>query len=227
MTVEAVTIDAYGTLVTLRDPVPSLRKALAARGADRSLADVQRAFHAEVAYYVPRSHEGRDEAALALLRRDCARVFLEAAGADIAPEEFAPAFVEALVFEAVAGATAACRALAEAGLRLAVVSNWDVGLHDHLARLGLTAIVHEVVTSAEAGAPKPDPAVFRLAILLWLVILAWEGVVTQLPIANPSNEQGLTPTRWEPAHAGAFAANCVLFVIVAPVVEELTFRGVG
>jgi membrane protease YdiL (CAAX protease family) len=66
-----------------------------------------------------------------------------------------------------------------------------------------------------------------LAILLWLVILAWEGVVTQLPIANPSNEQGLTPTRWEPAHAGAFAANCVLFVIVAPVVEELTFRGVG
>ncbi len=164
MTVEAVTIDAYGTLVTLRDPVPSLRKALAARGADRSLADVQRAFHAEVAYYVPRSHEGRDEAALALLRRDCARVFLEAAGADIAPEEFAPAFVEALVFEAVAGATAACRALAEAGLRLAVVSNWDVGLHDHLARLGLTAIVHEVVTSAEAGAPKPDPAVFRLAL---------------------------------------------------------------
>ncbi len=98
MTVEAVTIDAYGTLVTLRDPVPSLRKALAARGADRSLADLQRAFHAEVAYYVPRSHEGRDEAALALLRRDCARVFLEAAGADIAPEEFAPAFVEALVF---------------------------------------------------------------------------------------------------------------------------------
>jgi putative hydrolase of the HAD superfamily len=164
MTVEAVTIDAYGTLVTLRDPVPSLRKALAARGADRSLADVQRAFHAEVAYYVPRSHEGRDEAALALLRRDCARLFLEAAGADIAPEEFAPAFVEALVFEAVAGATAACRALAEAGLRLAVVSNWDVGLHDHLARLGLTAIVHEVVTSAEAGAPKPDPAVFRLAL---------------------------------------------------------------
>jgi len=164
MTVEAVTIDAYGTLVTLRDPVPSLRKALAARGAARGLADVQRAFHAEVAYYVPRSHEGRDEAALALLRRDCARVFLEAAGADIAPEEFAPAFVEALVFEAVAGAPAACRALAEAGLRLAVVSNWDVGLHDHLARLGLTAIVDEVVTSAEAGAPKPDPAVFRLAL---------------------------------------------------------------
>jgi putative hydrolase of the HAD superfamily len=164
MTVEAVTIDAYGTLVTLRDPVPSLQEALATRGVERGVGDVEEAFRAEVAYYVPRSHEGRDDATLALLRRDCARVFLEAAGADLAPEEFAPAFVEALVFEAVAGATDACRALAEAGLRLAVVSNWDVGLHDQLARLGLTAIIGEVVTSAEAGAPKPDPAVFRLAL---------------------------------------------------------------
>jgi FMN phosphatase YigB (HAD superfamily) len=164
MTVEAVTIDAYGTLVTLRDPVPSLQEALAARGVERGVGDVEEAFRAEVAYYVPRSHEGRDDATLALLRRDCARVFLEAAGADLAPEEFAPAFVEALVFEAVGGATDACRALAEAGLRLAVVSNWDVGLHDQLARLGLTAIIGEVVTSAEAGAPKPDPAVFRLAL---------------------------------------------------------------
>ena len=66
-----------------------------------------------------------------------------------------------------------------------------------------------------------------LAISAWVLILVWETVVTQLPIESPGNEQGLTPTRWEPAHAGAFAANCVLFVIVAPVVEELTFRGVG
>jgi membrane protease YdiL (CAAX protease family) len=66
-----------------------------------------------------------------------------------------------------------------------------------------------------------------LAISAWLLILAWEAVVTQLPIESPGNEQGLTPTHWEPAHAGAFAANCVLFVIVAPVVEELAFRGVG
>jgi putative hydrolase of the HAD superfamily len=164
MTLEAVTIDAYGTLVTLRDPVPSLQDALAARGVDRGLGDVAKAFRAEVAYYVPRSHEGRDEATLALLRRDCARVFLEDAGADLDPAEFAPAFVAALVFEAADGATAACRALAEAGLKVAVVSNWDVGLQDQLAQLGLTAMIDEVVTSAEAGAPKPDPAVFRLAL---------------------------------------------------------------
>ena len=51
--------------------------------------------------------------------------------------------------------------------------------------------------------------------------------MAQLPVENPGQEQALTPTHWEPAHARAFAANCVLFVIVAPVVEEITFRGVG
>ncbi len=164
MNVEAVTIDAYGTLVTLRDPVPPLRAALAGRGVERSEGAVRAAFAAEVAFYVERSHEGRDEPTLALLRRDCAAVFLEAAGAPLDPDAFAPAFVGALAFEEVPGAGDACRALAARGLRLAVVSNWDVGLHDHLRALGLDALVDTVVTSAEAGAPKPAPAVFELAL---------------------------------------------------------------
>ena len=164
MDVEAVTIDAYGTLVTLRDPVPPLQAALEACGSKRSAAEVRRAFAAEVAYYVDRSHEGRDEATLALLRRDCAAVFLEAAGADVDPAAFAPAFVGALSFTALPGAADACRSLAAAGLRLAVVSNWDVGLHDQLALLGLDRLVETVVTSAEAGAPKPERPVFELAL---------------------------------------------------------------
>jgi FMN phosphatase YigB (HAD superfamily) len=162
--VEAVTIDAFGTLLSLRDPVPPLRAALAARGVPRSEREVRRAFAAEVAFYVERSHEGRDEATLALLRRDCAGVFLAAAGAELDPAAFAADFVGALGFEEVPGAAGACRALAAAGLRLAVVSNWDVGLHDHLAALGLDRLVDAVVTSAEAGAPKPEPQVFRLAL---------------------------------------------------------------
>jgi CAAX protease family protein len=58
-------------------------------------------------------------------------------------------------------------------------------------------------------------------------IVAWELVVSTFPIENPGKEQGLTPKHWEPAHAGAFAANLVLFAVVAPLVEELTFRGLG
>ena len=164
MTLEAVTIDAYGTLVTLRDPLPALRETLAAHGIERTADDVRAAFRAEVEFYVERSHEGRDEATLALLRRDCAAVFLAAARAPLDPAAFAPAFVGALEFEELPGAAEACRSLAAAGLRLAVVSNWDVGLHDHLAELGLDGLLDAVVTSAEAGAPKPAPQVFELAL---------------------------------------------------------------
>jgi FMN phosphatase YigB (HAD superfamily) len=158
---EAVTIDAYGTLITLRDPVPALRAALASRGIQHSSTDVRRAFEAEAAFYIARSHEGRDEAALAILRRDCAGVFLEALDAEVDADDFAPAFVSSLTFAELPGARNACLELALAGLRLAVVSNWDIGLHPHLGALGLDAIV---VTSAEAGAPKPAPAVFELAL---------------------------------------------------------------
>jgi putative hydrolase of the HAD superfamily len=162
--IEAVTIDAFGTLVTLRDPVPALRAALAKRGIERSSGDVQRAFEAEAAFYVARSHEGRDEATLALLRRDCAGVFLRALAAKLDHDDFAPAYVSSLEFEELPGVRDACVDLAAAGLRLAVVSNWDIGLPEHLRALGLDAVVDVVVTSAEAGAPKPAPAIFELAL---------------------------------------------------------------
>ena len=88
---DAVTIDAYGTLVELVDPVPALQAALAARGVERDPGRVAAAFRAEVAYYRPRSVEGRDAESLAALRRDCAGVFLREAGADLDPAEFAQA----------------------------------------------------------------------------------------------------------------------------------------
>ena len=161
---EAVTIDAYGTLVTLRDPVGALDRALRERGVKRTRDEVARAFAEEARYYMERSHEGADEASLALLRRDCASVFLEAADADLDPADFVPAFVAALEFEAVPGALEAVSELERLGLRLAVISNWDVALAEHLGRLGLAGSFATIVTSAEAGAPKPDPRVFELAL---------------------------------------------------------------
>jgi len=67
-----------------------------------------------------------------------------------------------------------------------------------------------------------------LAFAAVVLVFLFEGLVSLLPLPqSPGKEQGLTPTHWEPAHAGAFAANVVLFALVAPIVEELTFRGVG
>ena len=75
--------------------------------------------------------------------------------------------------------------------------------------------------------PRSTGRAVGIALTAIVAVLVWEYVVTALPIEDPGREQGLTPTHWEPAHAGAFAANVVLFVAIAPVVEELTFRGVG
>ena len=74
---------------------------------------------------------------------------------------------------------------------------------------------------------RPARRAAWLALGVLVATYLWELVVVALPVRDPSKEQGLTPTHWEPAHAGAFAANVVLFAVVAPVVEELTFRGVG
>ena len=161
---DAVTVDAMGTLVELDDPAGRLRTALAARGVDRSRDEVKAAFGAEVAYYLSRTLEGSDETSLSDLRRRCTAVFLEHAGAELDPESFAPAFVEAIVFRPLAGAAAALLRVRNAGLALACISNWDVSLGPQLERSGLRGLFAEVVSSAEAGAAKPDPGVFAIAL---------------------------------------------------------------
>jgi membrane protease YdiL (CAAX protease family) len=47
------------------------------------------------------------------------------------------------------------------------------------------------------------------------------------PLLQPGREQGVTPDTWQPAHAAAYVANGVVIVVVGPIVEELTFRGLG
>lgn len=47
------------------------------------------------------------------------------------------------------------------------------------------------------------------------------------PLLHPGREQGITPDRWEPDHAAAYIANGFVIAVVAPIVEELTFRGLG
>jgi len=148
---DAVTIDAYGTLLELRDPVGSLARA--APGFDR--VDVERAFRAEVDYYASHSVYARNEPSLAKLRCECARMFNDELGSSLSPQEF----MDALDFAWVAGAAEAVERLRSRGLAIAVVSNWDISLHERLAPLDVP-----IATSAEAGASKPDAAVFRLAL---------------------------------------------------------------
>jgi putative hydrolase of the HAD superfamily len=161
---DAVTIDAFGTLVELENPVSRLRAALAERDADRDEASIAAAFAAEVEYYLAHKSEGRDTTSLLDLRTRCAGVFLDGVAPDLDAGEFAPAFVGALVFRPLDGVVPALRRLRRAGLELACVSNWDVGIGEQLERAGLGAYLSAVVSSAETGAEKPDPRVFEEAL---------------------------------------------------------------
>jgi putative hydrolase of the HAD superfamily len=161
---DAVTVDAAGTCLQLVNPVDRLQAALGRMEVVRSRQAVATAFAAEVEYYVPRSHHGRDVETLAELRRLAVEVFLRALGSPLPAESFADEFVGAIEFLPAPGAVEALEALRAAGLELACVANWDASLGHHLARAGVEHLFGVVVTSAEAGAPKPAPRPFLLAL---------------------------------------------------------------
>jgi putative hydrolase of the HAD superfamily len=166
-------IDGLGTLVSLSPPAPALRLELAARFAiEVSEAQAGRALAAEIAFYRAHMGLGRDRDSLAVLRRRCAEVMrgalppseeLAAVGLDALTE----ALLGALRFEAYPDARPAlmrARRAGPGGVRIVVVSNWDVSLADVLERVGLAPLVDAVVTSAAVGAAKPAPAIFRHAL---------------------------------------------------------------
>jgi HAD superfamily hydrolase (TIGR01509 family) len=151
---DGVTLDAYGTLVTLVDPVPALAAALAERDVPRDRDTVAQGFRTEVAHYTKHSFEGDDEAGLARLQRDCARVFLEAVGAELDADAFAPVYADAMHFEVLPGVLPALGRLRALGLELAVVANWDLTLRRLLDEVGISQQVRAVMHAA--GKPAPD-----------------------------------------------------------------------
>jgi HAD superfamily hydrolase (TIGR01509 family) len=153
---DAVTLDAHGTLVELADPVPALRNVLAERGVECTPEVVLAGFRAEVEHYAPRAGAGggHDEDGLKRLQLASAAVFLEAVGASLDPVEFAPAYVSALHFDVLPGVRESLERLRTLGLELAVVANWDLSLHRLLEEVGLAQYFSAVVHAARKPAAE-------------------------------------------------------------------------
>jgi putative hydrolase of the HAD superfamily len=165
-----VLLDGLGTLLALAPPWPAFVRRLRERGLQLDAADAERAFRAEIAYYRAHHHEGRDAAALADLRRRCAEALREelpaAVASGLSRAQLTEAMLDSLRFSAYPDAPPALAALRARGLRLVVVSNWDVSLPTVLADAGLAEALDGVLTSAAVGAPKPAPAIFAAALEL-------------------------------------------------------------
>jgi putative hydrolase of the HAD superfamily len=154
----AVFLDALGTLVELEPPWVFLRERVPEVSEERLVAAVR----AEMEYYKEHAHEGSDPESLADLRRRCAEFLSRELGAPVTAEEL----VDAVRFGPYPDAVPALRTLRDRGLPVVVVSNWDCSLGDVLDRCGLSELISGAVSSAEAGARKPDPAIFRPALEL-------------------------------------------------------------
>ena len=82
-----------------------------------------------------------------------------------------PALLEALLryfaradaWRVAEGAEACARAVAEHGMKVAIVSNWDLRLRGTLQGLGVLRWIDAAIISAEVGVEKPHPGIFHRA----------------------------------------------------------------
>jgi putative hydrolase of the HAD superfamily len=161
-------LDALGTLVELEPPVQPLRRELQERfGVLPSAEEASAALRAEIGFYRAHHDEARDAASLADLRARAAAALRDALPAWASTLELGPlteALLAALRFRPFPEVPAVLRAARASGVRLVVVSNWDVSLHDVLVETGLAPLLDATVTSAEVGTAKPAPAIFMHAL---------------------------------------------------------------
>src|SRR5215211_1569842 len=64
-----------------------------------------------------------------------------------------------------------------------------------------------------------------ISALVIIVVFVVTAIVAQF--GNADEEQGLIPERFDSSRAAQFAAYAAVVVLVAPIVEELMFRGAG
>jgi len=169
----AVTFDAAGTLIDVAEPVGATYARVAGRHGIRVAADdVERRFRAALAGAPPLAFAPGSPLRVAdherawwyaVVRQALGRTG-DAPGFDACFDALFAHYAGAAAWQVFPDALPALRTLRARGIRSAVVSNFDARLVPLLAALDVAPWVDRVVASARAGAAKPDPAVFAVAL---------------------------------------------------------------
>lgn len=103
-----------------------------------------------------------------------------------------------------------------------------LGLVFYAVILGVILLIAQGLNRRETFALR-RPTSWRRAIWISLGLLVVLLVVAAAlePIFGAGKEQGLDPTGWDSSRAAPFVLNFILTAMVAPIVEELMFRGLG
>jgi len=97
------------------------------------------------------------------------------------------------------------------------------------------AVISGLMLLIARGLPKRDAFALRrpeswgaalgLCFAAFIAMLALAAATR--PFFDPGQEQGLVPEQWDASRAAPFVANALVVVVLAPIIEELTFRGLG
>jgi membrane protease YdiL (CAAX protease family) len=101
------------------------------------------------------------------------------------------------------------------------------GLVFYAITLGIVLVIARGMSRSELGLRRPAswPRALGFTLVILVALLIAETLLESL--LHGAKEQGLEPAHWDPSRALPFALNAAVVVIAAPIVEELTFRGVG
>jgi membrane protease YdiL (CAAX protease family) len=101
------------------------------------------------------------------------------------------------------------------------------GLVQYALILGLVLLIARGLAPAVLGLRAPPSWRAAAGWIAASILAIWVVGAALNPFLEAGEEQGLVPDDWDPDRAGAFVANFVVVALVAPVVEELTYRGLG
>ena len=172
-TPRAVLLDAAGTLIDVAGPLGDTYSGLAREfGGDLDPETLTTGFRIAFADTPPMAFPGLTGANLDRAERDWWRAVVDrvtrAAGGvpefDAYFDRLYAHYASAPAWRLYPEVPDVLQALRARGLRLAVVSNFDTRLPPLLDALGLAAFFDAVVCSGEAGAAKPDGAIFAHAL---------------------------------------------------------------
>ena len=101
------------------------------------------------------------------------------------------------------------------------------GLIFYALTLGIVLLIARGLTPAELGLRRPAswPRALGFTLGVLVALLIAESLLENL--LHGAREQGLEPAHWNSDKAVQFALNAAVVVLAAPLVEELTFRGLG
>lgn len=94
--------------------------------------------------------------------------------------------------------------------------------------LGILLLIARGMPRAETfGLRRPASWPRALGYSAIALVVIWVASGALAPFLDANDEQGFVPDEWDSSRAGAFGAFFVAVAVVAPIVEELTYRGLG